>query len=38
MKLAKVWAAILLARWGQQLTVGTLNAGDGLAGDGLFYV
>jgi hypothetical protein len=23
MKLAKVWAAILLARWGQQLTVFT---------------
>jgi hypothetical protein len=31
MKLAKVWAAIQLARWGQHLTVGTLYAGDGLA-------
>jgi hypothetical protein len=31
MKLAKVWTAVQLTRWGQHLSVGTIYAGDGLA-------
>ena len=31
LKLAKVWAAIQLVRWGEHLTAGTIYAGDGLA-------
>lgn len=30
-RIAKVWAAIQLLRWGQHLTAGTIYAGDGLA-------
>lgn len=31
LRIAKVWAAIQLIRWGQHLTAGTIYAGDGLA-------
>jgi DDE superfamily endonuclease len=31
LKVAKVWAAIQLVRWGEHLTAGTIYAGDGLA-------